>query len=143
MTVKSPFFNTEMHSDNFRMVAKFDTTKSIVLWLEADFGFSCLVELWLYLVNAEKKKLKVFHGRCRFYIALFRPNTFGTAFRPRVSTRTNLQLELLKCLRGTPCYWHSLTIVGFLGSFNVCISYPVSNNLKSSTQSLLYPSSGK
>jgi hypothetical protein len=43
---------------------------------------------------------------------------------------------------GTPFYWYSVTIVGYMGSFNVGISNPVSNNLKSLTQFLRYPSSG-
>jgi hypothetical protein len=36
----------------------------------------------------------------------------------------NLQLELLKCPAELPVNWHSLTLVGYVGSFN-CISKPV------------------
>jgi hypothetical protein len=54
----------------------------------------------------------------------------------------NLQLELLKCPAELPVNWHSLTIVGYTGSLNVSPK-PVFNKLKSLTQFLLYPSSGK
>jgi hypothetical protein len=42
---------------------------------------------------------------------------------------------------GTPCYWHSLTIVGYMGSFNVSLNqFSITSNVKPSSGTWQNPS---